>query len=77
MSQQQLQHLIRMANQIAANLQAGRDAETAARGVANHLRRFWTVAMCQQLIDAPGDAVEQLGSSVVRALELLRDEATA
>lgn len=46
MSTRQLQSLIRMANQIAENLQHGAGSEAdAAEQTANHMRRFWARSM--------------------------------
>lgn len=46
----QLDHLIRMANQIADNYPAsGNDEAARAEQVANHLRRFWARSMRDQL----------------------------
>ena len=41
------EHLVRMANQIAANF---RFHEDAANRVADHLRRFWAPSMKHQLL---------------------------
>lgn len=49
MSDQQLQHLVRMVNQIAAN-QHGDEAQ-AAEQVATHLKKFWARSMKRQIID--------------------------
>lgn len=50
MAPKQLQQLIKMAEQIALNLGAGRDDAAAARRTAAHIRRFWTPAMRRQLV---------------------------
>jgi len=42
--------LVRMANQIAANLDYGADKAKAAEGVHDHLRRFWTGQMKEQIV---------------------------
>jgi formate dehydrogenase subunit delta len=47
----EVEKLVRMANQIAANFEYGRDKDKAAAGVADHLRRFWTPSMRAQIID--------------------------
>lgn len=52
MSRTQLQGLIEMANQIAANIKPGcPDDESAADKVANHLRKFWARSMKQQIAE--------------------------
>lgn len=48
-SDQQLQNLIKMANQISVhNLHHG-DEDAAADAVANHIRKFWARSMKDQL----------------------------
>jgi formate dehydrogenase subunit delta len=47
----QVEKLVRMANQIAANFEYGPDKDKAAAGVADHLRRFWTPSMRAQIIE--------------------------
>ncbi|MDW5376999.1 formate dehydrogenase subunit delta [Halomonas sp. HP20-15] len=48
MSDQQLQQLVKMVNQIAAN-QHGEEAQAAQR-VATHLQKFWARSMKAQII---------------------------
>jgi formate dehydrogenase subunit delta len=47
----ELQHLIKMINQIADNVAMGESVEQAAAKVADHLRRFWAPSMRQQIFD--------------------------
>ena len=42
--------LVRMANQIAANFDGGRDESLAVAGVTDHISRFWSPSMRKQLI---------------------------
>jgi len=42
--------LIKMANQIAANLTYGENRVSAVAGVRDHLRRFWSPTMRQEII---------------------------
>jgi formate dehydrogenase subunit delta len=42
--------LVRMANQIAANFDGGSDESQAVAGVADHIGRFWSPLMREQLI---------------------------
>lgn len=50
--------LVRMANQIAANLDYGPDKTKSVAGVADHLRRFWSPLMLDEITQymATGDA---------------------
>ncbi|MDP2134533.1 MAG: formate dehydrogenase subunit delta [Sulfuritalea sp.] len=45
-----LDHLIRMANQIGAFFEAMPDREQAIRDVANHLQRTWEPRMREQIL---------------------------
>lgn len=49
MPAQQIDHLVKMANQIALNFGANRNMELAARKTGEHLDKFWTPAMREQL----------------------------
>jgi formate dehydrogenase subunit delta len=77
MASQELKQLIKMAQQIAANLAAGVDANTAAARTADHLRRFWTPAMRSQLLDYWQDGEGDLDTTVSAALAELSSQATA
>ncbi|MCB1733149.1 MAG: formate dehydrogenase subunit delta [Halieaceae bacterium] len=48
MTAKQIDHLVKMAEQIALNMAPGY-ADGTARRCADHLRRFWTPAMRGQL----------------------------
>ncbi|MBS3804536.1 MAG: formate dehydrogenase subunit delta [Oleiphilaceae bacterium] len=50
MSDQQLQNLIKMINQISANNLHHGDESQAADVVAGHLKKFWARSMKEQLI---------------------------
>lgn len=45
MSDVELNHLVKMLNQIAENLAQGDENEVVAERVADHLRRFWSPSM--------------------------------
>jgi formate dehydrogenase subunit delta len=72
MASPQLDHLVRMANQIGDFYasQSPSDVATAAQGVAGHLKSFWAPPMRQELVDA-ADAGTAAGASEV-VLEALR-----
>jgi formate dehydrogenase subunit delta len=44
-------HLIKMANEISAFFAAEPDKEQAARDVASHIRRFWEVRMRKEIVE--------------------------
>ena len=47
----QIDHLVKMANQIALNLGAGYEDAEAAERTSQHISRFWTPQMRRQLTD--------------------------
>ena len=49
MSGQQIEQLVKMANQIALNFGESRDVALAAQRTGEHLQKFWTAAMREQL----------------------------
>jgi formate dehydrogenase subunit delta len=66
----EVEKLVRMANQIAANFEYGPDKEKAAVGVADHLKRFWTPSMRAQIVASyerdPGDLSELAQRAVAK-----------
>ncbi len=67
----ELAHLIKMANQIAANANPYGGEEKTAEAVASHIERFWAPSMREKLADYAISSGEELNGSVVRALDLL------
>ena len=43
--------LVRMANQIAANLDYGKDPEKAIVSTLDHIKRFWTPDMRREIVE--------------------------
>ena len=68
MTGKQVEHLVRMANQIAINLGAGRDVDATGRLTAEHLRKFWTRDMRAQLAVYARQSGDHLLPAVHRAL---------
>jgi len=61
------QHLVAMANEIAAFF-AGEDPANAAANVANHLRRYWDPRMRKQIIahaEAGGEGLSEVARAGV------------
>ena len=69
MAAQQTDHLVKMANQIAINTGAARDAELSAQRTGEHIRKFWTPAMREQLQAYREQGGEGLSPAVVEALD--------
>ncbi len=67
----QIEHLVKMANQIALNLGAGYDDTEAAQRTSEHFRRFWTPQMRRQLADfwREGGAVAPQVAAALAKLE--------
>jgi hypothetical protein len=63
--------LVRMANQIAANSDYGSDKDKVAATVADHLTRFWTPAMRKAIIEGHRSNLVDLSPTAARAVEKL------
>ncbi len=66
--------LARMANQIAANFDTGADQAKAVAGVVDHLRRFWTPAMLDEITAAHRSDKVTLNEVAAKAVEELAEE---
>lgn len=66
------QHLVAMANEIAAFF-AGEDPGKAAENVANHLRRYWDPRMRRQILAHAGNDGEGLSPVAKSGVELLAE----
>lgn len=71
MSDHQLQHLIKMVNQISANMHGATD-EQAADKVATHLQKFWARGMKAQIIVYADSDGAQLSPVSRQAIEHLK-----
>jgi len=71
MTGQQIAQLVRMANQIARNMGATGDEQAVAAGIREHLGKFWTPAMLQQLLSYHRDGGGELLPAVQCALDAL------
>ncbi|MBD3635537.1 MAG: formate dehydrogenase subunit delta [Methylophaga sp.] len=70
MSHKQLDTLIRMSNQIAANNSAYPHDEAAER-VANHIQRFWARSMKNLIIEHQQSAGDELSPIAREAVAIL------
>ena len=64
------EHLVSMANDIAANLGFHADADER---IADHIRRFWAPRMRKLLLDYAAGNGEGLSPEMAGVLEKLRD----
>ena len=65
--------LVRMAEQITANLAYTDDLSIVSARVADHLNRFWDPRMRQALIEHCNQEVDALSPALRMALPQLRD----
>lgn len=72
MSGQQIDQLVKMANQIALNFGEQRNLTEAARKTDEHLEKFWTRAMRDQLANYAADGGASLSPAVKLFLEQQR-----
>jgi hypothetical protein len=71
----QIERLVKMAEQIALNLGAGRD-EAAAQRTAEHISRFWTPDMRRRLMEfwhGGGDVAAVVGAALA-LLDVIDDK---
>ncbi len=66
--------LVRMVNQIAANFEYGPDKDKAAESVADHLRRFWTSDMLALIIEYLRQDQNDLSEIAALAVAKLAEE---
>lgn len=69
----EVEKLVRMANQIAANMDYGPDKKKAADGIADHLHRFWTKAMCTLIVEGQRNNSVELSPVASLAVTKLAD----
>lgn len=67
----EVQHNLKMFNDIARNLSAGRDEQQAADMVAAHVKRFWSPMMIDSLLNARESIETELLDVAKIALPLL------
>ncbi|HJN96915.1 MAG: formate dehydrogenase [Gammaproteobacteria bacterium] len=71
MTDAELKHLIKMLNQISANLARGDSEEQDAARVADHMRRFWAASMRAKIADYAAldeDALVDLSKRAIAVL---------
>jgi formate dehydrogenase subunit delta len=69
-----IQHLIKMANQIGAYFQAEPDHAAALDGIAGHIKRFWDPRMRREILAwVDQHAAEGLSELVAEALRSRRE----
>jgi formate dehydrogenase subunit delta len=69
-----VEHLVQMANDIAAYFNSESDRQIAVDGVCNHLKKFWDPRMRRQIaahLQNGGDGLSELArEAVARVVEL-------
>lgn len=67
------QHLIHMANDIAANLWPGKTEEDAAEATAGHIRKFWAPPMRKKIVELWQDNDSAISENAGKAIVLITD----
>ncbi len=70
----QAEKLVRMANQIAANLDYGPDKAKAVAEVVDHLRRFWSPLMREEIVNHDDQGEVKLSEVAKQAVAQLAEE---
>lgn len=76
MSAERTANLIRMINQIAANL-AARGKEVAVAETAEHIRMFWDPAMRSTILTTDRSALSEIARDAVERLARAQQEETS
>ncbi len=66
--------MVKMANQIADNWDYGPDKSKAVAGVLDHLRRFWSPLMLDEIAEYMSTGEAKLSTVAKQALEQLIEE---
>lgn len=72
-----VEHLVKMANQIEQFFEADGDEDAAVAGIESHLRRFWEPRMRRAIIAHCATGGVGLGKLARRAVERLEPPAQA
>ena len=75
-----VQRLIAMTNDIARYFASEPDRELGVEGVADHLRKFWSPRMCEQIIshlEGGGGGLDPMADAAVRQLAVQRKQRSA
>ncbi|EAQ65547.1 hypothetical protein MED121_22787 [Marinomonas sp. MED121] len=68
MSENELSHLIKMANQIASNIGIGSTEEDCVKKVVTHITAFWALPMRQKICANMEEFAEDLNPIATKAL---------
>lgn len=66
-----IDHLVKMANEIGSFFITANDEDTAAKLIADHLKRFWDPRMRKQVIAHLAQGEEGFTPAVAKAVGLL------
>jgi formate dehydrogenase subunit delta len=66
--------LVRMANQIATNLDYGQDRAALIGSVADHLKRFWTPDMRSAIVGEQREGTAELEDIAAKAVAKIGEE---
>ena len=67
-----VEHLVKMANQIEAFFRTETDRNVAVESISNHIKRFWDPRMRKQIlqhINAGGLGLGDLATDAIKSLE--------
>jgi hypothetical protein len=67
------QHLVQMANDIAANLWPGKAEQEAAEATAGHIRKFWAPPMRKKIVELWRDNDAAISENAGKAIALMTD----
>ncbi|MGI9284319.1 MAG: formate dehydrogenase subunit delta [Pseudomonadales bacterium] len=74
MSEHEVDRLVAMANEIAANLAPGKEAEAAELAVMAHLNKFWPPSLREKIVQSFEQRIDDLQPVAAGAIKRLEDE---
>lgn len=77
MSENELSHLIKMANQIASNIGIGSTEEDCVKKVVVHITAFWALPMRQKICANMDAFAEDLNPIATKALLAIQEDIAA
>jgi len=75
MSDDRLEYVVDMANQIALNLLPGKSPEQCVVEISHHINRFWAPSLREQLAEAVSSNNYQLEAMVLLAMKAIKIKA--
>ncbi len=74
MSEHEVDRLVTMANEIAANIAPGKEPEAAELAVMAHLNKFWPPSLREKMVQSFAQRIDDLHPVAAGAIRRLEEE---